>query len=159
MAMRPDRMSAVLRDGVLSGLVAGLCVLAVFAVYDVFTTEIMRTPSVLHAHFFDGLEAAMSVETDLARAVPYTFLHFALWIGAGICAAYVAAFRKIFPALWYAVVTGPSVILCVFIWVAGVWGVPGLGVHHFWVGALLGGVAMAAIILWRQPSLAGYLDD
>ena len=109
---------------------------------------------------WDSWEAlAELAETDPARAAVYTFLHFAVWIGAGVCAAYVAALRQIYPALWYAVVIGPSLILCVFLWVAGVWGVPGLGVHHFWVGALLGGIAMAAVILWRNPLLVDPFDD
>lgn len=157
--MASDQSITILRSGVLGGFVAGLCVLAVFAVYDFLTTEIMRTPSVLHAHFFDGMDAAMTVETDGIRATVYTLVHFAVWIGAGVCAAYAAALRPVFPALWYALVIGPAMILCVFLWAVGVWGVPGLGVHHFWVGALLGGAAMAAMISWRTPALIDDLED
>ncbi len=157
--MDADDKSTILADGVLSGVVAGLCVLAVFAVYDLLTGELLRTPSVLHAHFFEGPNAALSVDADPGRAATYTCFHFAVWIGAGCCAAYTAALRQIYPALWYAVVIGPFVILCVFLWAAGVWGVPGLGVHHFWVGALLGGLAMAAMIFWRNPVDAELLED
>ncbi len=144
---------SILSRGLLAGGVAGACVLAVFTAYDVFTAELFRTPSVLHAHFFEGLEAAMSVEPHPGRAALYTLVHFAVWIGAGVVAAHAVAFRPIFPGLWSALVIGPALLFGVFLWVAGVWGIPGLGVHHFWVGALLGGAAMAVFLLRGHQAL------
>ncbi len=149
--------NSILARGLWSGVVAGASVLALFTVYDVLTSELLRTPSVLHAHFFEGLEAALTAEPDWGRAAVYTLAHFAVWIGAGIVAAHGLAVRQIFPGLWSALVMGPALLFVVFLWAVGVWGIPGLGVHHFWVGALLGGIAMAGVLLRGRPALD--LDD
>lgn len=148
---------SILQRGLLAGAAAGACVLAVFTIYDLLTGELLRTPSVLHAHFFDGLEAALSAEPDPLRAAVYTLLHFAVWMGAGVVTAHALAFRPIFPGLWSALVVGPALLFGVVLWVTGVWGIPGLGIHQFWIGALLGGAAMAAVLVrgHAAPDLDG----
>lgn len=151
--LRPDRMSTVFVDGVSAGFLAGLVVLATFSAYDIATTEVLRTPTVLHAHFVDGAATAAGVETDPQRAFAYTFVHFVLWFGFGLAAAYLIALHQLYPVLWYIAVLGPAALLCLFLWSAGVWGVPGLGVHHLWVGALLGSAVMGGYFVWRNPGL------
>ncbi len=147
-----DTDHPILSRGLLAGGVAGACVLAVFTLYDLLTGAFLRTPSVLHAHFFDGLEAALGADPDPARAAVYSVLHFAVWMGAGVVTAHAVAFRPIFPGLWSALVVGPALLFGVVLWVTGVWGIPGLGVHQFWMGALLGGAAMAALLLRGHPA-------
>ncbi len=149
--MRPDRLGTVFADGVAAGALAGALVLAVFSVYDLATTELLRTPSVLHALFIDGPETAAAVGTDLERALAYTFVHFVLWIGVGIASAYAVVLTRIYPSFWTVAVLGPTVLLLIFVSSAGVWGVPGLGVHHLWIGAFLGGAAVTGYFAWRPP--------
>ncbi len=149
--MRPDRLGTVFADGVAAGGIGGALVLAVFTLYDLTTAEFLRTPSVLHALFLEGPEAAAATDADTERAVSYTFVHFVLWFGVGIAAAYSVVLTRVYPAFWYLAVIGPTVTLVLFVSSAGVWGVPGLGVHHLWVGALLGGTAVTGYFAWRHP--------
>lgn len=156
---RPDRIATVWGDGVLAGLLAGTAVLVVFAVYDFHASEVLRTPSVLHAHFFDGSATASSVATSPVRALEYALVHYVLWCALGISGAYLLAVSRIYPRLWYAGVLIPALIVVFLLWTAGVWGIPGLGVHHLWVGALLGCLVMYGCFLWRNPDLRDHLDD
>lgn len=151
MAMK--RNAAVLKEGLLAGLLGGAAVVAIFLVYDVATTEAMHTPSVLHALFFDGAEAAEQAGTDSGRALSYLWVHFASWFGVGIAAAYIAALTETYPRLWYGAAVAVSGLLCAFLLAAGIWQVPGLGYHHLWVGALVGGAVVATFLAWRHPRL------
>ena len=87
-------------EGIVAGFLAAAAVAAIFFVYDVATTEAFRTPSVLHALLFEGVEAAEAASAEPGRAISYLWIHLALWLGVGVAAAQAAALTETYPRLW-----------------------------------------------------------
>ena len=150
-------MKSIISEGLVAGLFGAVAVAVVFLVYDVSTSEVLRTPSTLQALFFEGPGTAHQAETSLQRALLYTVVHLGAWLVVGVASAYLAAATERFPSLWYALVVGVAALICALLWAAGVWQVPGLGYHHLWVGALVGGAALGSYLLRRHPKLLHHL--
>lgn len=150
---------AVLFDGFVAGLLGAVAVVVVFLVYDALTGDALRTPSVLAALVFEGPEAARSVEPELQRAVQWNAIHFPGWIAAGIVIAFLVAYAEAHPTVWYLIFVAVAFAFGSALYVAGAFGVPGLGRHHLWVGALVGALAMGLHLGRRHRDVFRHLDD
>ena len=141
------------REGLVAGFLAATAVVIIFLAYDIATTEALRTPSVLHALLFEGAAAAEQASTEPSRAISYLWFHFAAWFVVGVAAAHIAALTEHYPRLWYWAAVAIAGLLCAFLLQAGIWQVPGLGYHHLWVGAMVGGAVIVTFLAWRHPTL------
>lgn len=151
--------SAILLDGFVAGLVGAVAVVVVFLVYDAATGDALRTPSVLAALLFEGSEAARTVEPEIRRAVQYNAVHFPAWIAAGCLLSFLVAFVEAHPRIWYLVFVAVAFVFASGLYVVGAFGVPGLGRHQLWVGALVGACALGLVLWRRHPGLVRHLDD
>ena len=133
----------VLSEGFVAGLVAAFTVMAVFFAHDVAVTEPFHTPSILHAYFWEGAEAAAATSSNPDRAFAYAGLHLLFWAVAGIVASVALAVAESSRRSWYRIAFGATAALVCLILLAPPWQIPGIGSHHIWVGACAGGVGLA----------------
>jgi hypothetical protein len=150
----PRQTDFVLPEGLEGGLVAGLAVVAVFLVRDLFAGDWIHTPTVLGTLILEGPEQARGVVSSPGVAAIYTLLHFSTWVMAGFATRFLVrrvekhrADARILLAVWIA-------------WVALSWLGLDAWIHdsglvrtHLWAGGLAGAVAMGGFFAWRHPAL------
>ena len=144
------RHSQIFSDGLVAGLFAGLAILAVFTIYDLWTAEAFRTPSVLYAYFWYGAEAARDATANVDHAIRYCSLHLVAWLFAGVIAAYAVAFSARTRGTGYGVTMAATIIVCTLVAVAAIPDIPGLGIDVLWTGATLGGLVIIVALTGRR---------
>ena len=82
------RAAAVTEDGLIAGAIGGVSVAVFFLVVDAVRGEPLTTPSLLGSALFPGESAAPPTRVDLGMVVAYSMLHFALFLAAGMAAAF-----------------------------------------------------------------------
>jgi hypothetical protein len=153
------RLTSVLEDGFLAGVLGAFVVIVVFLVADWAAGAPLRTPSVLYALVFEGREAAADAPVELTRAVAYNALHLLAWLAVGFALAGLAAWTELHPRLWYLVFVLVLFSYAAFLYATGAFGVPGLGRHQLWIGALFGVAAMAVFLVRRHPGIVEHAED
>jgi len=91
--------TAVVREGVLAGLMGGLIVAVWFLIYDVAIGHPFRTPALLGAIIFNGMAEPQGFAVTAALVLGYTVLHFFAFIMFGIAASITMAASEYEPLL------------------------------------------------------------
>ncbi len=81
-------IGTVAEDGFVSGVIGALTVAFFFLVVDALEGRPFYTPSLLGQIFFQGADPGQVSEVRAPMVVAYTALHMALFIGAGMAAAW-----------------------------------------------------------------------
>ena len=147
------RAWTVLLEGLGAGLVGGFSVMAVFYAYDLMAATPLQTPSALHAYFWEGPEAARVATPDPNRALGYGGLHVAVWIVIGVIASFGATLSGTSRRIWFLISAGALAAVAGLVALTPFWEIPGLGRHHLWVGACVGGVMLTLYLKRRHPHL------
>jgi hypothetical protein len=79
--------TAVVREGVVSGIIGGVIVAVWFLIYDVAKGQPFHTPALLGAIVFNALQQPGSFAVSTALVLGYTVLHFFAFIMFGIASA------------------------------------------------------------------------
>jgi hypothetical protein len=154
--MKPEH-GAVIRQGLVAGLIGCLTVILVFAVLNLLAGRSpFHTAALLGGVLVSGLRDPGSVVIAPGPILAYNALHLIVFLGVGLLASGLAYWSERGPAFWYLglvlfilvlfhlfaatqLFTGPlrSALPPVQVWGAG-------------IGAAL---AMAAYLLWANPEL------
>jgi len=78
-----------IREGVIAGLIGAAVVAVWFLIYDAASGRPFRTPALLGAATFEGLQSAKAVPTAVALVLPYTVLHGVVFAMIGVLIAYL----------------------------------------------------------------------
>ncbi len=81
----------VAREGVLAGVVGGVVVAIWFLGYDLASSDLFRTPTILGAMIFRGSEGAATAHASAALVLGYTVLHFFAFVAFGLGIAILLA--------------------------------------------------------------------
>lgn len=142
-----------LPEGLEAGLLGGLVVVVVYLVPDMLAGDWLRTPTLLGALLLYGSPVSESSLATGGLAGIYTVLHFACWAIAGFAAS--ALFRRVerrpalrrLPAIVFAVWIVAMVAFDFWIAANAPWAA------HLWIGSVVAGLAMAAYLAWRHPTV------
>ncbi len=152
---KADRLAAIAEDGLISGIIGALTVAIFFLIVDALSGRPLFTPSLLGSVLFLGESAEDVREINVYVVIAYTALHMALFIGAGLAAAYAVSLFETRPHLGSVLLVlfvcfeASFLGLCVLV-MPGVIGV--LGSVMLAVGNLISAAAMATFLLWwRHP--------
>jgi hypothetical protein len=81
------RWIAVVREGIVAGLIGGGVVAVWFLIYDTLRGTRLRTPALLGSALFEGLRDPATLQVHPNVVLGYTVLHFAAFAAFGILAA------------------------------------------------------------------------
>jgi len=140
-------------EGVIAGIIGGLSVMAVFLAYDAVLGVPLLTPSVLHAYFWEGPDTDWVASAEQSRAFGYVWLHLAVWLAIGIVAAVAASFIDTSRRAWFVSAAAAAAALGSLALLTRFLEIPGIGRHHLWVGACVGGIMLALYLGRRHPHL------
>src|SRR4029453_2264476 len=84
-----DSRSRYLREGIIAGLIAAAIVAVWFLIYDAARGQPFRTPALLGAATFQGVENPGGVSTSTRLIVQYSVLHGVVFALIGILVAYL----------------------------------------------------------------------
>ncbi len=153
----PD-MRGVLREGFLGGLLAAALIAAAHLVHDVAIGEPLRTPAILGALLFDGLDAAHRAPVTGLRVLQFAIVHVLTWLTLGGLTAYLVSLVESFPKLWHLVFGVVFFAWASLLYLAGAFSVPGLPPLHLWLGVLLGAATLVVFLARRHPAILRRLD-
>ncbi|HEX4208822.1 MAG TPA: hypothetical protein VHY56_00400 [Candidatus Binataceae bacterium] len=91
--------TAVVREGVIAGIIGGVIVAAWFLIYDVAIGHPFRTPALLGAIIFNGMTEPQGFAVTTALVLGYTVVHFFAFILFGIAASITMAASEYEPLL------------------------------------------------------------
>jgi len=91
--------TAVVREGVIAGIIGGVIVAAWFLIYDVAIGQPFRTPALLGAIIFNGMTEPQGFAVTAALVLGYSVLHFFAFILFGIAASITMAASEYEPLL------------------------------------------------------------
>lgn len=160
-AVSRPRSLEIAEDGLLAGVLGGLTVALFFLVVDVIEGRPLFTPSLLGSVVFLG-ESAESVHgVSIPMMFAYTGLHMALFVIAGMIAAFIFAQFESNPPLAIALIL---LFVCFeagfFVFTVAL--APGvLGVLGAWlvgVANLLSAATMVAYLWWSHPEAVRSLE-
>ena len=141
---------AVLREGVMAGIIGAAVVALWFFAIDAIHGEMLRTPRLLGA-------ALLRQQTPMAAVLVYTVFHGAAFVLFGIIGAFLIAGAERQPMLIFALVilfTSFEIFFFGLILIAASWVMDELAGWTVFVGNLLAAAAMLAFYFRRHPTLA-----
>jgi hypothetical protein len=154
--------TAVVREGVVSGIIGGIIVAVWFLIYDLVSGHPFHTPALLGAIVFNALHQPESVAVSTAVVLGYTVLHFFAFIMFGIASSILMVASEREPVL----ALGELVL---FVWfelcfVAFVTFLDNTAVQEIGWWNIIGGniAALAAIIAYFEhghPRIVGRIID
>jgi len=94
---------SVLREGIVAGLIGAAVVAVWFFVYDIARGEPFRTPTLLGAFVFFGVQTPTGLDPSVGLILGYTVLHGLAFIAFGVIAASLMAMSELASVamLWY----------------------------------------------------------
>lgn len=156
------RLAQVAEDGFLSGVIGGTTVALLFLIVDLLQGQPFFTPSLLGQIFLQGADPATVTSVSPPMVVAYTAVHMALFVAAGMAAAYAVSEFETRPHV------GVVLLLLFLCFEAAFLGfaiafAPGLigtlGGLEVAIANLLSAGAMAGYLLWwRHPGALRNLD-
>jgi hypothetical protein len=152
-AQHRSRKLTSVADGLAAGLLGALIVATVHFIHDLAFSTPLRTPTVLDALVFQGVDATRGVEPSFASIVRFSAVHLGSWAVAGITASLAVAYLERHIGAWYAVFGGISVVFVLLLYLGGLISIPGDGVMHLWLGTIFGATGMTTLIIVRHPAL------
>ncbi|HTT77442.1 MAG TPA: hypothetical protein VMF50_15875 [Candidatus Binataceae bacterium] len=90
---------AIVREGIIAGILGGVIVAAWFLIYDAAIGHPFRTPALLGAIIFNGMREPKGFAVSAALVLGYTVLHFFAFILFGIAASILMAASEHEPLL------------------------------------------------------------
>ena len=154
--MRADR-SAVMREGVIAGLLGGLAVAVWFLVIDWIAARLLFTPGALGSALFLGATSPESVQATAPVIIGYTLLHFAAFVFLGVLFSAMVTRAERTPALLLGLVLLLVTFETLLLGLVAIIAAWLLGVLAWWNIALANIIAalVMGLYLWRShPSLA-----
>ncbi len=146
------------RDGLVAGLLGALVVAVSHGVADLVSGDPLRTPTILGALLFGGLEDAQNATADLGLALRFTGTHVLVWAVLGSAGSVLISIVDSRPRLASIVFGGFAFVFISVSYLSGAFSVPGLGPMHLWIGTLLGSAAAAGYLSWRHPQLRSHIE-
>jgi len=135
--------SRYLREGIIAGCIGAAIVAVWFLIYDAARGRILRTPALLGAATFQGVDDLRNVPINAQLVVPYTMLHGVVFAMIGVLIAYLIVSAQSRPSgalvIFIALMCFEVFFLAVMTWLAH----PVLGEVAWW--AILVGNALAAV--------------
>jgi len=141
---------AVLREGVMAGIIGAAVVALWFFAIDAIHGEMLRTPRLLGA-------ALLRQQTPMSAVLVYTVVHGAAFVLFGIIGAFLIAGAEAQPMLIFALVilfTSFEIFFFGLILIAASWVMDELAGWTVFVGNVLAAVAMLAFYFRRHRGLA-----
>ena len=141
---------AVLREGVIAGVIGAVIVAAWFMVYDLLAGQPFRTPALLGAIIFNGMREPSSFAVTTALVLGYTVLHFFAFIMFGIAASITMAASEREPLVALGVVVlfvWFEMCFAGFVTYLDLTGIREIGWWNITGGNVL---ALAAIVAWYE---------
>lgn len=145
------RLTGVVARGATAGAVGATVMALWFLVVDSSEGAPFRTPNFLAGSLL-GMEG---LEMGFGPIILYTLVHYALWIGVGLAAAWVLSHIETASPILIGLVLGFLLFDLVFygsVAVAGVNVVRALGWPEVLAGNLLAGISLVAILHWSGPT-------
>jgi hypothetical protein len=136
---------SVLREGVVAGLIGAAVVALWFFVYDIARGTPFRTPTLLGAFVFFGIQTPTGLDPAAGLILGYTVLHGLAFIAFGVIAASLMAMSEREPALFIGFIILFACFEAFFFAMVQVFGLSKTGELTWWsvlVGNLLASVAM-----------------
>jgi hypothetical protein len=136
---------SVLREGIVAGLIGAAVVAVWFFVYDIARGEPFRTPTLLGAFVFFGVQTPTGLDPSVGLILGYTVLHGLAFIAFGVIAASLMAMSEREPALFIGFIILFACFEAFFFAMVQVFGLSKAGELTWWsvlVGNLLASVAM-----------------
>lgn len=155
------RENAVLREGLVAGLIGAIVLAGFFFILDLTTGRLLFTPAALGSALFQGAGEAGAVEVTAATVFGYTLVHVAAFLVAGLAVSALVAQSEQHPSLLLALVllfvTFQTLVIGLLAIVAA-WLLDQLAWWAIAVGNLLAAAAMGYYLWKRHPRLAHDLD-
>lgn len=156
------REHPVLRDGIISGLLAAAIVALWFLIIDIAFREAFFTPGALGSALFYGARGPAQVEISIGTVLGFTLLHMAAFIIAGLVAsAFFVAAERMPPMILGFVLVATAATATIFGVVAifASWILEVIGWWSVGLGSAFGGLAIV-LYLWREhPRVVACLRD
>ena len=140
--------SRYLREGIIAGLIGAAIVAVWFLIYDAARGRPLRTPALLGAATFEGVQNPEAVATSTSLVVQYTVLHGVVFAMIGILIAYLIVSAQRQPngvlVLFIAVMSFEVFFLAVVTWFAH----PVLDELAWWAILLANALAAAGMLVY-----------
>jgi len=140
--------SRYLREGAIAGLIGAVIVAVWFLIYDAARGQPFRTPSLLGAATFQGVQDPAGVPTSAGLVVQYTVLHGVVFALIGILVAYLVMSAQRQPSrlltLFIVIMSFEVFFLAVVTWLAR----PVLGELAWWTILLANALAAAGMLAY-----------
>src|SRR5213594_101387 len=136
---------SVLREGIVAGLIGAAVVALWFFVYDIARGTAFRTPTLLGAFVFFGIQTPTGLDPSIGLILGYTVLHGLAFIAFGVIAASLMAVSEREPALFIGFIILFACFEAFFFAILQVFRLSEGGALVWWsvlVGNLLASVAM-----------------
>jgi len=154
--------TAVVREGVVAGLIGSGAVAVWFLLYDVAVGRPLHTPALLGAAILEGLRDPERLRISAGVVLGYSVLHGAAFVFFGVLAAVLLAMTERRPLLLLAVFV---LFTCFEVFFFGIVMamdealVESLGWWTIFVGNILATVAMLGYFLGRHPGLRARMAE
>jgi hypothetical protein len=145
-------------EGLLAGFSGALVFSLIHLVYDIASGTPLRTPALLDAALFEGGAAARGAQPELATLLRFSLLHVGGWGVAGIVSSVAVCFVERRPSAWLVVFGGIVAVFISYLYLAGVFSIPGEAALHLWLGTVLGAATLATVLALRHPDLRGRIE-
>src|SRR5438094_7353532 len=138
---------SVLREGIVAGLIGAAVVAVWFFVYDIARGEPFRTPTLLGAFVFFGVQTPTGLDPSVGLILGYTVLHGLAFIAFGVIAASLMAMSEREPALFIGFIILFACFEAFFFAMVQVFGLSKTGELTWW-SVLIGNLLASVAMLW-----------
>ncbi|MBW2272093.1 MAG: hypothetical protein JRG96_02380 [Deltaproteobacteria bacterium] len=150
---RKSRGRRTAAEGLIAGVSGALMVALVLFVYDVAAGTPLRTPALLDAVLVGGMQDPGSVRPEPVALLRFTLLHVGGWAITGIVASLAVRLVEQRPRGGSAVFVGIAVVFTSYLYLAGLFSIPGEGALQLWLGTMFGAATLATVLAVRHPDL------
>jgi hypothetical protein len=153
---------AVVREGVIAGLIGAVTVAVWFLVIDLVVGRALYTPAALGSAMLYGAAASDAVVVSAGTVLGYSVYHVVAFISIGIVVAALLALADRFPPLYFGMIVLFVVFETFVVFLAallGEWILQQLAWWAIVAGNLLAAIAMGLYFSSRHPELRENLSD
>jgi hypothetical protein len=151
--VRRARRRHVVAEGLIAGVAGAFTVAFVLFVYDLTSGTPLRTPALLDAVLILGTRDVGSVQPEPAALLRITALHVGGWAITGMVASLAVRLVELKPRGASAVFVGIAVVFTSYLYLAGLFSIPGERAVHLWLGTMFGAATLATVLAVRHPDL------
>src|SRR5262245_3434915 len=140
--------SRVLREGVIAGIIGAAIVAVWFLIYDAARGHPLRTPALLGAAAFRGVQDPAAVPTSAGLVAQYTVLHGVVFALIGVLIAYLIVSAQSVPSGRLMLVIGVLCFEVFFLAIVVLLARPVLTELHWWMILVANGLAMGGMLIY-----------